>query len=314
MNTELLLALALALGIGMVVVALLLRSRQRRTVPMHQPARTAAPVALPAEVGARPSPEAAQALAAGAAAQVDARRHAATEALRQALPRKAEDAARLDAERASQARAEVAAHAQPRPPMPAPQRTLPPSRPRTAAQSPNPPAPAPEVPAERPSPLAIHTASPGAAQAAPSAPGLAPMRSTQPPRQPLVLLADDSKVVRVKTGRLLEKQGWRVLLAEDGAAALAALDSHAPDLLITDVEMPGLDGFALTRRVRAHARFARLPVIMITSSDERHRAEADAAGVDLLMGKPYAEEALLAQVQVMLAAAEQRAGLGLVLH
>jgi CheY-like chemotaxis protein len=119
-------------------------------------------------------------------------------------------------------------------------------------------------------------------------------------RVPVVLVADDSKVVRVKTGRLLEKQGWQVLLAEDGAAALQLLDSHPPDLLITDVEMPGLDGFALTRQVRAHARGARLPVIMITSSDERHRAEADAAGVDLLLGKPYAEETLLAQAQRLL--------------
>ena len=158
------------------------------------------------------------------------------------------------------------------------------------------------------SPLAI--SSTGSAPRAGS-PGLAPLRGTPAPRQPLVLLADDSKVVRVKTGRLLEKQGWQVLLAEDGLAALQALESHTPDLLITDVEMPGLDGFELTRRLRAHPRYARLPVIMITSSDERHRAEAHAAGVNLLLGKPYAEETLLGQVQVMLAAAAQRAGLAL---
>ena len=94
-----------------------------------------------------------------------------------------------------------------------------------------------------------------------------------------------------------------MLLAEDGAAALQALEAETPDLLITDVEMPEVDGFELTRRVRAHPRYSRLPVIMITSSDERHRPEANAAGVNLLLGKPYAEETLLAQVQVMLAAA-----------
>ena len=185
------------------------------------------------------------------------------------------------------------------------------------------------MPADRAilSPLAISAFSPspapgqagstgqprGAGTPAP-APGLAPLRRLQPARPPLVLLADDSKVVRVKTGRLLEKQGWQVLLAEDGDTALQALDAHAPDLLITDVEMPGIDGFELTRRVRAHARFARLPVIMITSSDSRHRAEANAAGVNLLLGKPYAEETLLAQVKVMLEAAAQRAASGVALH
>jgi CheY-like chemotaxis protein len=67
--------------------------------------------------------------------------------------------------------------------------------------------------------------------------------------------------------------------------------------------------------VRAHPRYGRLPVIMITSSDERHRPEANAAGVNLLLGKPYAEETLLAQVQVMLAAAAtQRASASLALH
>lgn len=104
----------------------------------------------------------------------------------------------------------------------------------------------------------------------------------------------------MKTGRLLQAQGWRVALAEDGEAALRLLDGEPPDLLITDVDMPGLDGFALTRRVRAHPRLARLPVIMITSSDDRHRDEARAAGVNLLLGKPYSEETLLAQVRSLL--------------
>jgi CheY-like chemotaxis protein len=121
-----------------------------------------------------------------------------------------------------------------------------------------------------------------------------------------VLVADDSKVVRIKTGRLLEQQGWRVLLADDGQAALRCLDTESPDLLITDVEMPGLDGFELTRRLRASARWGRLPVIMITSSDDKHRAQAAAVGVDVLLGKPYAEQALLDQAQQLLGSAALR--------
>ena len=94
-----------------------------------------------------------------------------------------------------------------------------------------------------------------------------------------------------------------MLLAVDGQAALRCLADESPDLLITDVEMPGLDGFALTRQLRSHPRWARLPVIMITSSDDKHRAEAVAAGVDVLLGKPYAEEALIAQAQALLGTA-----------
>ena len=102
-----------------------------------------------------------------------------------------------------------------------------------------------------------------------------------------------------------------MLLADDGQAALRCLDDESPDLLITDVEMPGLDGFALTRHLRGHPRWARLPVIMITSSDDKHRADAQAAGVNLLMGKPYAEEDLLAQAQRLLG---RRVQAGTALH
>lgn len=304
MNTELLIALGLALVVGVLVVALL-RSRRRNAAPPRPAARGAA------HAPARQLPVAAP----GAATALDTQRQAATEALRQARQRKADEAARLEAERVQREQADAAARAAApaapahRPPAAQPRAVLAPQTPQpTTAQH---PAPAPvATPADRPMLSRLAIGSTGPAPRAGS-PGLAPLRGMPAPRQPLVLLADDSKVVRVKTGRLLEKQGWQVLLAEDGLAALEALETHTPDLLITDVEMPGLDGFELTRRLRAHARHARLPVIMITSSDERHRAEANAAGVNLLLGKPYAEETLLTQVQVMLAAAAQRAGVAL---
>ena len=271
MNTELLLALGLALGVG-VVVALLLRGRRAA-----RPARPAMPP--PAAQSAPPDTTAAAPDA--PAALLAAQRQAATEALRQARQRKAEDAARLDAERAAQAQADAVARADAAARAQA-------AAARRAEAAPHAPPPAPAV--SRPPP-ATTAAAPAAS-----------------PRAPVVLLADDSKVVRVKTGRLLEKQGWRVLLAEDGAAAVQALVTESPDLLITDVEMPEIDGFELTRRVRAHPRFGPMPVIMITSSDERHRAEAQAAGVNLLLGKPYAEESLLAQAQELLAAHARGAG------
>ncbi|MFY9509589.1 MAG: response regulator, partial [Rubrivivax sp.] len=115
--------------------------------------------------------------------------------------------------------------------------------------------------------------------------------------QTLVMIADDSKVVRVKTSRLLAKMGYRVVLAEDGQDALNQFGAELPHLLITDVEMPGMDGFALTRHVRGDARTATLPIIMITSADDRLREAAAEAGVTVLMGKPYADDDLLAQIE-----------------
>ena len=298
MNTYLLGGLAVA---GLLVLVGVLLLRRRPNAPARDHHRAAVPVdtaAADASVRAVPTPTPTPPDPAAAAPNVDAQRLAATEALRQARRRKAEAAARLQAEQQAQADA----HA------------------RQARQLPQvPPAPPAPHPVERItpvlSPLAIHTPPTTTSSQPSAAPGLAPLRApSSPVGPPTVLLADDSKVVRVKTGRLLEKAGWRVLLADDGLAALQLLDAEGADLLITDVEMPGLDGFELTRRVRAHPRWGRLPVIMITSSDDKHRDQASAAGVNLLMGKPYEEAALLAQVRLWLGAAAGSTAPGLALH
>jgi CheY-like chemotaxis protein len=119
----------------------------------------------------------------------------------------------------------------------------------------------------------------------------------------LVLVADDSKVVRIKTGRLLAQHGYRVVLAEDGAQAAQLIEAEVPAVLVTDVEMPGLDGLALTRHVRAHPRAGRIPIIMITSADDRLKAAAAEAGVTLVLGKPYPEDELIACIERSQAAA-----------
>ncbi|HRH87432.1 MAG TPA: response regulator [Rubrivivax sp.] len=103
--------------------------------------------------------------------------------------------------------------------------------------------------------------------------------------------------MRIKTGRLLGQHQYRVSYAADGLEALQHLQAELPDIVITDVEMPGMDGFELTRHIRADARSARLPVIMITAADERHREQADAAGVSVLLGKPYSDDALIAHLR-----------------
>lgn len=136
------------------------------------------------------------------------------------------------------------------------------------------------------------------AAAASAAARLAPPSTVERrPEDTLVMVADDSKVVRVKTSRLLAQFGYRVVLAEDGTQAAQLIEHELPVVLITDVEMPGMDGFELTRHVRAHPRAAGIPIIMITSADDRLKQAAAEAGVTLVLGKPYPEEQLIACIE-----------------
>jgi len=131
-----------------------------------------------------------------------------------------------------------------------------------------------------------------AASAAPVEPGKA-----KTPGQTVVMIADDSKVVRVKTGRLLTANQYQVLMAEDGLDAAQKIADSLPDVLVTDVDMPGMTGLQLVRQLRGNARTAHIPIIMVTSDSDDLRSEADAAGVDVLLGKPYPEEQLIAHIQ-----------------
>ncbi|HNI81808.1 MAG TPA: response regulator, partial [Rhodocyclaceae bacterium] len=114
------------------------------------------------------------------------------------------------------------------------------------------------------------------------------------PEVPLVMVVDDSLTVRKITGRLLEREGYRVLTAKDGVDALEQLGHNDPDVIIADIEMPRMDGFDLTRNIRADARHKRVPIIMITSRmAEKHQRYAEEIGVNHYLGKPYDEDLLL---------------------
>jgi chemosensory pili system protein ChpA (sensor histidine kinase/response regulator) len=117
------------------------------------------------------------------------------------------------------------------------------------------------------------------------------------PLAPLVLVVDDSLTVRRITQRLLEREGYRVTVAKDGLDGLDKLAIEVPAVLLTDIEMPRMDGFDLVRNLRADARLAHLPVVMITSRiAQKHRDYAAELGVDHYLGKPYAEDELLGLV------------------
>ena len=119
-----------------------------------------------------------------------------------------------------------------------------------------------------------------------------------PSQVPLVLVVDDSITVRRVTQRLLQREGYRVSLAADGLQALERLQEERPTVVLSDIEMPRMDGFDLARNIRADGALRDLPIIMITSRiAEKHREHAMELGVNHYLGKPYSDEELLSLVQ-----------------
>jgi chemosensory pili system protein ChpA (sensor histidine kinase/response regulator) len=111
---------------------------------------------------------------------------------------------------------------------------------------------------------------------------------------PTVMVVDDSLTVRKASQRLLTRAGYQVVLARDGVDALRQLQEVMPDAMLVDIEMPNMDGFDLTRNVRADSRTTHMPVVMITSrTAEKHRRYAAEIGVNVYLGKPFNEDELL---------------------
>ena len=121
-----------------------------------------------------------------------------------------------------------------------------------------------------------------------------------PPPAPLVMVVDDSLTVRKITSRLLARENYQVLTARDGVDALEQLQGVRPDIMLVDIEMPRMDGFDLTRNVRADAALKHIPIIMITSrTAEKHRKYALEVGVNAFLGKPFQEDELLENIALL---------------
>lgn len=118
-----------------------------------------------------------------------------------------------------------------------------------------------------------------------------------------ILVVDDSMTTRALEQGVLEAAGYEVATAVDGADAWRQLQESGTDLLVSDIEMPNMDGLALTRTVRTSERFANLPVVLVTSLDTPAARERGlAAGADAYVGKASAGQAgLLATVRELLA-------------
>ena len=134
------------------------------------------------------------------------------------------------------------------------------------------------------------------------------MEGPQEDRRTFVLVVDDSITVRRVTQRLLERHSMKVMTAKDGVDALSILQDHMPDIILLDIEMPRMDGYELATQVRADARLADIPIVMITSRvGEKHRARAIEIGVNDYLGKPYQENQLLDAIEPLVEARRRKA-------
>jgi chemosensory pili system protein ChpA (sensor histidine kinase/response regulator) len=116
-----------------------------------------------------------------------------------------------------------------------------------------------------------------------------------------VMVVDDSLTMRKVLSRLLEREGFEVIVAKDGIDAMQILLDTTPDAILTDIEMPRMDGFALARNIRDDARTASTPLIMISSrTADKHQNLAKDIGVDAFFGKPVQDEELVNKVNELI--------------
>jgi len=114
-----------------------------------------------------------------------------------------------------------------------------------------------------------------------------------------ILVVDDDAPIRRMLDRTLTAEGYAVETAADGGQALAAVERSTPDLLVLDVAMPGVDGLAVSRRLRAKG--LAVPVLLLTAGDSvSDRVAGLDAGADDYLVKPFATEELLARVRALL--------------
>ena len=113
-----------------------------------------------------------------------------------------------------------------------------------------------------------------------------------------ILVVEDQEDNRQILRDLLTNAGYEMLVAEDGVQALEQAEKHRPDLILMDIQLPVLDGYEATRRLKANPELKAIPIIVVTSyalSGDEEKARA--AGCDAYVAKPYSPRALLAQIR-----------------
>ena len=120
-----------------------------------------------------------------------------------------------------------------------------------------------------------------------------------------ILLVEDNPQNRYLVTFLLEKNGYEVVVAEDGEEAITAVSEHVPDLILMDVQLPKLDGYEATRRIKSDERFAKIPLVALTAhSMKGDRGKAMSAGCDDYVTKPVDADQLISRIKDLLGDAE----------
>jgi DNA-binding NarL/FixJ family response regulator len=116
-----------------------------------------------------------------------------------------------------------------------------------------------------------------------------------------ILVVDDDLGTRLSISDYLELSGYSVIAADDGQEALAMVEEHRPDLIVTDIVMPQMNGYELVRRVRQQPTFRLLPVILLTARTKtQERILGYQSGCDLYLPKPFELEELAAAIRNLL--------------
>jgi DNA-binding NarL/FixJ family response regulator len=117
----------------------------------------------------------------------------------------------------------------------------------------------------------------------------------------LILVADDNLGTRLSVSDYLEMSGYSVIAAEDGQQALSMIETHHPHVLVTDINMPRMDGYELVRKVRQHPSFRVLPVVFLTErTDTEARIRGYQTGCDVYLPKPFEMQELGAVIRNLL--------------
>ncbi|MFM2062738.1 MAG: hypothetical protein RLZZ507_2408 [Cyanobacteriota bacterium] len=116
-----------------------------------------------------------------------------------------------------------------------------------------------------------------------------------------ILVVDDDLGTRLSISDYLELSGYSVIMADDGQDALSMVEKNHPDLMVTDIVMPRMNGYELVRRVRQQAEFRLLPVILLTARTKtQERILGYQSGCDLYLPKPFELEELAAAIRNLL--------------
>lgn len=115
-----------------------------------------------------------------------------------------------------------------------------------------------------------------------------------------ILVADDNTAFGILVTVLLNSHGYQVVVCETGLEAWAALETGGADLAVLDINMPGMNGLELLKKIRGDGRFSKMPVLMLTvRAQAEEQAQGYDVGADDYLPKPFSNEVLLARIRAL---------------